>query len=100
MAAGIIDHECGTDDHRRINGLSKYVPVTATQAIAAAAAMAGVPLLNGFLSGDVPRRDALQIGSHPFARVVVPVVATLASALVGRLLVALHPRRVLERRAA
>ena len=58
MAAGIIDHECGTRDMRRINGLSKYMPVTATLAIAAAAAMAGVPLLNGFLSKGCssPRR--------------------------------------------
>ena len=81
MAAGIIDHECGTRDMRRINGLSKYMPVTATLAIAAAAAMAGVPLLNGFLSKEMFLAETLQIGSHPFARVVVPVVATLASAL-------------------
>jgi len=53
MAAGIIDHECGTRDMRRINGLWKYMPYTATLAMVAAAAMAGVPLFNGFLSKEM-----------------------------------------------
>ncbi|MFP3441890.1 proton-conducting transporter membrane subunit, partial [Pantoea sp. SIMBA_133] len=50
MAAGIIDHETGTRDMRRINGLWRYMPHTATLAMVAASSMAGVPLLNGFLS--------------------------------------------------
>ena len=41
LAAGIIDHETGTRDMRRINGLWKYMPHTATLAMVAAAAMAG-----------------------------------------------------------
>ncbi len=53
MAAGIIDHETGTRDMRRINGLFKYMPHTAVLAMVAAAAMAGVPLLNGFLSKEM-----------------------------------------------
>lgn len=53
MAAGIIDHEAGTRDMRRINGLFKYMPQTAVLAMVAAAAMAGVPLLNGFLSKEM-----------------------------------------------
>ena len=53
MAAGIIDHECGTRDMRRVNGLWKFMPYTATLAMVAAAAMAGVPLFNGFLSKEM-----------------------------------------------
>lgn len=53
MAAGIIDHETGSRDMRRINGLFKYMPYTALLAMVAAAAMAGVPLLNGFLSKEM-----------------------------------------------
>src|SRR5690606_31851915 len=49
MAAGIIDHETGTRDLRKLSGLYRYMPHTATLAMVAAAAMAGVPLLNGFL---------------------------------------------------
>jgi len=53
MAAGIIDHESGTRDMRKLNGLFKYMPYTALLAMVAAAAMAGVPLLNGFLSKEM-----------------------------------------------
>jgi len=53
MAAGIIDHESGSRDMRRLNGLWRFMPYTATLAIVAAAAMAGVPLLNGFLSKEM-----------------------------------------------
>ena len=40
MAAGIIDHETGTRDMRRINGLLRFMPHTATLAMVAASAMA------------------------------------------------------------
>jgi multicomponent K+:H+ antiporter subunit A len=53
MSAGIIDHETGTRDMRRLSGLARYMPVTAALAIVAAAAMAGVPLLNGFISKEM-----------------------------------------------
>ena len=53
MAAGIIDHECGSRDMRKVNGLFKYMPYTAVLAMVAASAMAGVPLLNGFLSKEM-----------------------------------------------
>ena len=36
MAAGIIEHEVGTRDMRRMNGLWKYMPYTGTLAIVAA----------------------------------------------------------------
>ncbi|MEA3191678.1 MAG: multicomponent antiporter subunit, partial [Betaproteobacteria bacterium] len=60
MAAGIIDHETGTRDIRRLSGLYRYLPVTATLAMVAAAAMAGVPLLNGFLSKEMFFAEALE----------------------------------------
>lgn len=53
MAAGIIDHEAGTRDMRKLSGLFSYMPITATLAMVASAAMAGVPLLNGFLSKEM-----------------------------------------------
>ena len=53
MAAGIIDHETGTRDIRRLNGLFRAMPITGTLALVASAAMAGVPLLNGFLSKEM-----------------------------------------------
>src|SRR6218665_1017964 len=53
MAVGIVDHETGTRDIRRLNGLYKAMPITGTLAMVAAASMAGVPLLNGFLSKEM-----------------------------------------------
>ena len=79
MAAGIIDHETGTRDMRRINGLWKYMPHTATLAMVAASAMAGVPLLNGFLSKEMFFTETLQ--QHQFGNYswIVPLVAVTAS---------------------
>ena len=59
MAAGIIDHEAGTRDIRRLSGLNRSMPFTARLALIAAAAMAGVPLLNGFLSKEMFFAEAL-----------------------------------------
>lgn len=59
MASGIIDHEAGTRDLRRLSGLYRFMPITATLAMVAAAAMAGVPLLNGFLSKEMFLAEAL-----------------------------------------
>lgn len=53
MGAGIIDHETGTRDIRRLSGLYRAMPLTAALAMVAAASMAGVPLLNGFLSKEM-----------------------------------------------
>ena len=79
MAAGIIDHEAGTRDMRKLNGLWKYMPYTAMLAMVAAAAMAGVPLLNGFLSKEMFFAKTVYLtdqGTIPW----LPIVATLAGA--------------------
>ena len=64
MAAGIIDHESGTRDMRQLRGLYKLMPHTATLAIVASAAMAGVPCLNGFLSKEMFFAETLLVGSN------------------------------------
>jgi multicomponent K+:H+ antiporter subunit A len=58
MSAGIIDHETGTRDIRRLGGLRHLMPITATLCIIAAASMAGIPLLNGFLSKEMMLEEA------------------------------------------
>lgn len=78
MAAGIIDHECGTRDLRRINGLWKLMPYTATLGMTAAAAMAGVPLLNGFLSKEMFFAETLDLEGHGVIEFATPVAGTLA----------------------
>jgi len=81
MAAGIIDHETGTRDMRKLAGLWHHMPHTAILAIVAAGAMAGVPLLNGFLSKEMFFAEAyaapLQLTFAP-SHWLLPAVATLA----------------------
>jgi multicomponent K+:H+ antiporter subunit A len=81
MAAGIIDHETGSRDMRRLAGLRHAMPVTATLAIVASAAMAGVPLLNGFLSKEMFLAETLAVEGHRVVKVLVPAAAAIATAL-------------------
>jgi multicomponent K+:H+ antiporter subunit A len=81
MAAGIVDHEAGTRDMRVLNGLARHMPYTAALAIVAAAAMAGVPLLNGFLSKEMFFTEALDVVRPGGLRWVEPAAALLYGAL-------------------
>lgn len=80
MAAGIIDHETGTRDLRQLSGLYRFMPITATLAMVAAAAMAGVPLLNGFLSKEMFLAEALADHRGTILDQALPFLATIASA--------------------
>ncbi|VTU15565.1 Multiple resistance and pH homeostasis protein A [Variovorax sp. SRS16] len=77
MAAGIIDHESGTRDIRKLSGLLKLMPITGTLAIIASASMAGVPLLNGFLSKEMFFAETVFIQATPWVDWTLPIVATL-----------------------
>ncbi len=79
MVAGIIDHETGTRDMRRINGLFKYMPHTAVLAMIAAAAMAGVPLLNGFLSKEMFFDQALTASHTSIWAWGIPVLVVVGA---------------------
>jgi multicomponent K+:H+ antiporter subunit A len=79
MAAGIIDHETGTRDIRRLSGLYRLMPITATLAMVAAAAMAGVPLLNGFLSKEMFFAETIAHHVDSVLDDALPYVVTLAA---------------------
>jgi multicomponent K+:H+ antiporter subunit A len=79
MAAGIIDHETGTRDIRRLSGLWAFMPITATLAMVAAAAMAGVPLLNGFLSKEMFFAETIEVHDNSLVDQALPYIVTLAS---------------------
>lgn len=81
MAAGIIDHESGSRDMRKLNGLWQFMPVTATLAMVASASMAGVPLLNGFLSKEMFFAETLHQEVLGALSWLIPVLATLAATL-------------------
>lgn len=80
MAAGIIDHETGTRDMRRLSGLFRFMPFTATLAMVASAAMAGVPLLNGFLSKEMFFAETIETHVNSILDTAAPYAAFLGSA--------------------
>jgi multicomponent Na+:H+ antiporter subunit A len=53
MVVGIVDHETGTRDIRRLGGLMSFMPITFTIAIIGSLSMAGLPPFNGFLSKEM-----------------------------------------------
>ncbi|MBB5985754.1 monovalent cation/H+ antiporter subunit A [Sphingobium lignivorans] len=80
MNAGIVDHEAGTRDIRALGGLATLMPITATLGIVAAASMAGIPPLNGFLSKEMMLEEATHfqwLGSSW----LIPALATLGALL-------------------
>ena len=80
MAVGIIDHETGTRDIQRLSGLWRYMPITATLTMVAGAAMAGVPLLNGFISKEMFFSEAVFVTSASWFEHLLPVAAVVAGA--------------------
>jgi multicomponent K+:H+ antiporter subunit A len=80
MSAGIVDHEAGTRDLRRLGGLARLMPITAALSLTAAAAMAGMPLLNGFVSKEMMLEQA---GATVYAGLpwLFPLLATLGALL-------------------
>jgi multicomponent K+:H+ antiporter subunit A len=81
MAAGVIDHETGTRDLRKLSGLFRYMPITGTLVMVASAAMAGVPLLNGFLSKEMFFAEAVETHADSWVDTIAPYAAVLGSAL-------------------
>ncbi|MDH1437179.1 monovalent cation/H+ antiporter subunit A [Acinetobacter johnsonii] len=77
MIAGIIDHESGTRDLRKLSGLWQLLPYTATLTMVTAASMAGLPLTNGFLSKEMFFTELLSNLSGPVL-ICSAIVATLA----------------------
>ncbi|RJE88276.1 monovalent cation/H+ antiporter subunit A [Paracoccus onubensis] len=80
MVAGIIDHETGTRDMRRLGGLFRVMPITGSLAIVASAAMAGVPLLNGFLSKELFLAETVAWHNGTWLDDSLPYIAVVASA--------------------
>lgn len=80
MNAGIVDHETGTRDIRRLGGLAALMPVTATLGTVAALAMAGIPPLGGFISKEMMLEESVHTGVLGNAW-LVPFLAAVAATL-------------------
>ena len=80
MNAGIVDHEAGTRDIKRLGGLFSLMPIAGTLAVVAGLSMAGIPPLNGFISKEMMLEEAAHTVwlGQPW---VFPVLATLGALL-------------------
>ena len=66
MAVGIIDHELGTRDIRRLGGLMHFMPVSFLMILVGSLSMAGLPPFNGFLSKELFFTSFLNALKMPF----------------------------------
>ncbi len=80
MNAGIVEHETGTRDLRRLGGLLALMPIAGTLAILAGASMAGLPPLGGFISKELMLEEAVHTAWAGWDW-VMPALATLGAAL-------------------
>ncbi|MDX1588247.1 MAG: monovalent cation/H+ antiporter subunit A [Oleiphilaceae bacterium] len=88
MMAGIVDKATGSRDMRLINGLWRHMPYLMVLTGLCAASMAGLPLLNGFLSKKMFFAESLQ---SPFTGILFWLTPALA-AVAGLLSVAYSVR--------
>lgn len=84
MIAGIVDHETGTRDIRKLGGLMTFMPITFTISIIGAFSMAGIYPFNGFLSKEMFLESmvhATEISSMNMQSLgyIFPIVAWIAS---------------------
>lgn len=84
MVVGIVDHETGTRDIRRLGGLMNLMPITFTIAVIGGLSMAGLPPFNGFLSKEMffaGTIDVLDVSVFGLDKLgfVFPLLAWIAS---------------------
>lgn len=84
MVVGIVDHETGTRDIRKLGGLMNLMPITFTLAIIGAFSMAGIPPFNGFLSKEmfftaVLNATSLDIFNMQTWGLLFPIIAWVAA---------------------
>ncbi|NLG69091.1 MAG: DUF4040 domain-containing protein [Firmicutes bacterium] len=80
LVTGIVEHETGSRDVRRLRGLARSMPLTAGAAGLASLALAGVPPLTGFVSKEMFFEAAWHFG-HDRAGLawLAPALAVLGS---------------------
>ena len=90
LVVGIVDHETGTRDLRRLGGLRRSMPITFAIGALAGLSMAGLPPLFGFLA----KETLLATAVHPTLPQTVGWVFTLSSVIAGALMLVIAGRLV------
>ncbi|OMP68232.1 Na+/H+ antiporter subunit A [Domibacillus epiphyticus] len=84
MVVGIVDHEVGTRDIRKLGGLISLMPITFTLTVISSFSMAGLPPFNGFLSKEmfftaVLNANEMTIFSMDTWGLLFPIIAWIGS---------------------
>lgn len=82
LVAGILDHETGTRDIRRLGGLWRRMPATFGIALVAALSMAGLPPLFGFLAKETLLTATVHPSVPENLAWVLPASTVIAGALI------------------
>lgn len=78
MMAGAVQKATGTRDMRRINGLWRTLPALTVISAVAAASMAGLPLLGGYLSKKMFFIESMNASVMPPLQWLTPALAAIA----------------------
>lgn len=78
MMAGYVDQATGSRDMQLINGLWRWMPALMIVTLVPAAAMAGLPLMSGYLSKKMLFSESLLVTAPHWADVVIPAWVTVA----------------------
>jgi len=85
LTVGIVDHAAGTRDRRKLSGLARRMPWLAAFATVAAASMAGLPPLLGFVAKETVFTAQLEATSAGGSEATWAWIA-LAAAVLGSML--------------
>ncbi len=93
LCAGAIVHATGLTNLSEMGGLARRMPVIAAAFVVGAAAIAGVPLLNGYVSLGLIHDSLRNTDPVAFAVVIVAQVVTIAALARAAHLAFFRPRR-------
>ncbi len=77
LVVGILEHETGTRDVRRLGGLARAMPLTAAAATLSALSMAGLPPFIGFVGKELLYKGALAWSLEPAVAIAAIFLAKI-----------------------
>jgi multicomponent Na+:H+ antiporter subunit A len=97
LVVGIIDHQAGTRDLRKLSGVGRSMPAVAVTAFVAGASMAGIPPLTGFVAKESVYGALLDVAREGDGTGLGPVAGwtVLMGIILGSLLTAAYTARFL-----
>jgi len=80
MMVGILDHETGTRDIRKLGGIMHLMPISFTLTMIGAFSMAGLPPFSGFISKEMFFTSLIDLAKHSSSwATLIPIIAWIAS---------------------